>query len=445
MKPGNTIAAISTPYGKSALGVIRVSGENVLKIIDIFFNRNLKPRQATNTFIMDDTGQIIDDVIAIYYESPHSYTGEDMLEIQCHGNPIILDTVLSILCDKFAAHSKPGEFTERAFMNNKIDLTQVEAIADIINATNVNAAKSALLSLQGNFSNKINLLIDDLLGLRAAIEAAINFPEDDSPDATTSFVSNKIKKLLEDISHIISSVDNGIKINQKPIITIVGKPNVGKSSLANILLGEQHSIVSDEPGTTRDAIKHDLVLDKSHISIIDTAGIRSTENKIESAGISMTQKVISGSTHTLYLVDDAIGFNEEDSNIIKNNNIESFWIVSNKIDLSSNKQPSVTQQKHKRIRVSILKNLGIDMLKAELSKLITPNDQSTGTARARHLDHLNNVAEHLYLSKKYNDNHHLELVAEELKIVHSHLVQIKGGDVNEDLLDKIFSEFCIGK
>lgn len=445
MKPGNTIAAISTAHGRSAIGVIRVSGDNVVKIIDNFIGKKLKPRQATNTLISDNAGNIIDDIIAIYYESPHSYTGEDMLEIQCHGNPVILDNVLAMLCLKHATHSRPGEFTEKAFVNNKIDLTQVEAVADIINATNFDAAKSASLSLQGNFSNKIDTLINDVLELRASIEAAINFPEDDSPDVTTSYASKKIKNLLDDVSGLISSADDGIIINQKPIITIVGKPNVGKSSLANVLLGEERSIVSDEPGTTRDAIKHDLAINKSQITIIDTAGIRNTDDKIETAGISMTKKVIRDSSLTLYLVEDAIGFDAEDKKIIKNNNITSFWIVSNKIDLSSNIKPSVILKKNKIIRISTLKNIGIDMLKKELSKNITPNDQSTGTARARHLDHLNNVAEHLYLSKKYNDNHHLELVAEELKTVHLNMVQIKGGDVNEDLLDKIFSEFCIGK
>jgi len=445
MNSKNTIAAISTAYGRSGIGVIRVSGDNVLKIIDAFIDKHLLPRVATNALIYDEHGQAIDDIIAIYYKSPRSFTGEDMLEIQCHGNPVILDSILSIICKDLASHAKPGEFTERAFINNKIDLTQVEAVADIINATNTMSANAALRSLRGDFSIRINSLLEDLLDTRSSIEAAINFPEDESPDVTTAYTSEKIKNLLDNIASLTLSVDHGIAMNQKPVLAIIGKPNVGKSSLANLLLGEDRSIVSDEPGTTRDAIQHDLLLDKFHVTIIDTAGIRKTHNKIETAGILMTKKSADLSTLTLYLVDDTVGFDEEDETILKNNEIDNFWIISNKIDLSSDPSPSVSNNCFKTIRLSILKNSGIDLLKHELSNHLIPSDQSAGTARVRHLDHLNKATEHLYLCKKYNDNHHLDLVAEELKGVHLNMVQILGGDINEDLLDKIFSEFCIGK
>jgi tRNA modification GTPase len=445
MNSKNTIAAISTAYGRSGIGVIRVSGDNVLKIIDAFIDKHLLPRVATNALIYDKHGQAIDDIIAIYYKSPRSFTGEDMLEIQCHGNPVILDSILSIICKDLASHAKPGEFTERAFINNKIDLTQVEAVADIINATNTMSANAALRSLRGDFSIRINSLLEDLLDTRSSIEAAINFPEDESPDVTTAYTSEKIKNLLDNIASLTLSVDHGIAMNQKPVLAIIGKPNVGKSSLANLLLGEDRSIVSDEPGTTRDAIQHDLLLDKFHVTIIDTAGIRKTHNKIETAGILMTKKSADLSTLTLYLVDDTVGFDEEDETILKNNEIDNFWIISNKIDLSSDPNPSVSNNCSKTIRLSILKNSGIDLLKHELSNHLIPSDQSAGTARVRHLDHLNKATEHLYLCKKYNDNHHLDLAAEELKGVHLNMVQILGGDINEDLLDKIFSEFCIGK
>ena len=445
MNSKNTIAAISTAYGRSGIGIIRISGDNVLKIIDVFIKKNLLPRVATNSLVYDEHGQAIDDIIAIYYKSPSSFTGEDMLEIQCHGNPVILDSILSIICKDLASHAKPGEFTERAFVNNKMDLTQVEAVADIINATNTTSANAALRSLRGSFSDRINSLLEDVLEARSSIEATINFPEDESPDATSAYISEKINNLLENILSLISSVDHGIVMNQKPVLAIVGKPNVGKSSLANLLLGEDRSIVSDEPGTTRDAIQHDLVLDKFHVTIIDTAGIRKTHNKLETAGILMTKKSAELSSLTLYLVDDTVGFDEEDEMILKNNEIDNFWVISNKIDLSSNPDPSISNNRFKTIRLSILENSGIDLLKHELSSHLIPSDQSAGTARARHLDHLNNASEHLYLCKKYNDNHHLDLVAEELKGVHLNMIKILGGDINEDLLDKIFSEFCIGK
>ena len=445
MNSKNTIAAISTAYGRSGIGVIRVSGDNVLKIIDVFIDKPLLPRVATNTLVNDERGQAIDDIIAIYYKSPRSFTGEDMLEIQCHGNPIILDSILSVICKDLASHAKPGEFTERAFVNNKIDLTQVEAVADIINATNTMSANAALRSLRGDFSIRINSLLEDVLDTRSSLEAAINFPEDESPDVTTTYISEKINNLLDNIASLALSVDHGIAMNQKPVLAIIGKPNVVKSSLANLLLGEERSIVSDEPGTTRDAIQHDLALNKFHVTIIDTAGIRKTHNKIETAGILMTKKSADLSSLTLYLVDDAVGFDEEDETILKNNEIDNFWIISNKIDLSSDPNPSVSNDRFKTIRLSILKNSGIDLLKHELSNHLVPSDQSVGTARARHLDHLNKATEHLYMCKKYNDNNHLDLVAEELKGVHLNMVQILGGDINEDLLDKIFSEFCIGK
>ena len=445
MNSTSTIAALSTAYGKSAIGIIRVSGTNVPKIIKSHLSHELLPRLATNTIFSDSKGNEIDDVIAIFYEGPNSYTGEDMLEIQCHGNPVILDHVLCVMCQKYATHSKPGEFTERAFLNNKIDLAQAEAIADIINASNINASKAALISLQGSFSTKVGSIDSSLISLRAYVEASINFPEDSSPDIYSQDVSNKVDALLKDLSVLSDSVNEGIAVNQKPVVAIIGKPNVGKSSLANILAGEKRSIVSDNPGTTRDAISHDIYLDKTNITLVDTAGIRNTANSIESAGITMTKDAITRSSLVLYLVDDAVGFDDSDLAILENNNVGNYWLIINKIDLTDNPEPSVSNNTNKTIRISVLKKTGIDLLRQELSSALVPNDQTVGTARARHRMLLNNVTEHLYLSKKYNDNHQIDLVAEELRIAHQEMLKIKGGDINEELLDKIFSEFCIGK
>ena len=440
-----TIAAISTPHGKSAIGIIRVSGQSVPLIIKEFIGPELTPRMATHTQISDTNGSIIDDVVAIYYKNPRSYTGEDMLEIQSHGNPVILDAILETICNDHARISKPGEFTERAFLNNKIDLIQAESIADLINASHISASKAAMITLQGNFSNKIKLLVEDVIKIRANIEACINFPEDDSPAISNRKNLEAIDVLILSLTKLVESVDNGIALNKSPVFTIIGKPNVGKSSLANSLLGDTCSIVSDAPGTTRDALHHNLILDKNNITIIDTAGLRTTNDNIELQGIDVAIKSIKLSTLVLYVVDDEVGFDKADEDIITDNNIEEYWIINNKIDLTQSKPGLVEKSGVPNFYVSTTNNLGLQDLINGLSNKTASNDETTGTARLRHLELLLSSLENLYMAKKCNDNNRLELVAEELRLAHTSLVAIMGGDVTEDLLDKIFSEFCIGK
>ena len=445
MTAKETIAAISTAHGKSAIGVIRVSGKNTLKIIKDFIGRELKPRFATNVKIHDKNNVLIDDVIVIYYRGPSSYTGEDMLEIQSHGNPITMDFILESICDSYARLSKPGEFTERAFLNNKIDLVQAEAIADLINASHISASKAAMITLQGNFSKNIGLLIEEVLVLRANIEACINFPEDDSPDNSSKNNFNAINSLIASLRKLIKSVDNGIVVNKTPTITIIGKPNVGKSSLANLLLGEQGSIVSSVPGTTRDALHHEVVLAKNNITIIDTAGLRKTSDNIELQGIEITKKSINIASLVLYVVDDSVGFDEEDKALIIENKINNYWVINNKIDLTGADPTATNIRDINYFNISTIQNLGINNLKKKLSENSVPDDETTGTARLRHREHLKSCLENLRMALDCNNSLQLELVAEELRLAHASLVAIMGGDVNEDLLDKIFSDFCIGK
>ena len=443
MTSRDTIAAISTAYGKSAIGIIRASGDNITSIINDFIRRELHPRMATNAKIYDRGGTLIDDVVVIYYKAPSSYTGEDMLEIQSHGNPITMDLILEIICNSHARLSKPGEFTERAFMNDKIDLIQAEAISDFINASHLNASKAAMMTLQGNFSKKIKGLIDKIVTLRANIEACINFLEDDSPQNSNKDTTEGINSLIGDLRKLIESVDAGIKVNKKPIVAIIGKPNVGKSSLANCLLGEDSSIVSSIPGTTRDALHHDLVLNKNNITIIDTAGLRNTTDVVEVKGIEVTKKSIHNATMILYVVDDSIGYDKTDKAILFENNISDYWIINNKIDLTESNPVILNKDGVTHFHVSTKSMDGINTLLEKLSKKAVPNDETTGTARMRHKELLSSSLSHLSAGLEHNNQ--LELVAEELRIAHSSLVAIMGGDVTEDLLDKIFSDFCIGK
>ena len=442
----DTIAAIATAHGHSGVGVIRVSGANVLNLIKHFFIKKLKPRLATNRKIKDKDGNVVDDVIVIYFQGPKSYTGEEMLEIQTHGTPVILETILNEIIPAHARLAKPGEFTERAFLNNKIDLTQAEAVADLIFSSNTIAAKAACASLQGKFSTKITELINNLIGLRAEIEAAIDFPEDEIPKKSMSIINDQLGGLISGTEGIVRMAKKGVKLNEQYTFTVAGKPNVGKSSLINALADESESIVSDIPGTTRDAISYNLKIDSFNITVIDTAGLRESKDNLEIQGIERTKKAIKKSNKILYVVDDNIGFDKIDKEIISKNKIDDYCLVFNKIDISK-KTAKVVKGNINKIYVSATKNIGLELLKKEmLLKNIDKNEHETlGTARKRHVEEAKNALELLYTAKKYLDNYQLEIMAEELRVAHSHLAAIIGGNINEDLLDRIFSEFCIGK
>jgi len=445
MKETETIAAISTAYGNAAVGIVRVSGKSVQNIIKKHIGNILLPRLATNTLIKNNEGKVLDEVIAIFYKTPKSYTGEDMLEIQSHGNPVILNNIMDCLCEKYARLAAPGEFTERAFLNNKIDLLQAEAVMDIINSTNSNAAKSAIKSLQGNFSEKIKNIKSMILDSRSAIEADINFPEDELPNIQFEKHNQSLSAIVVELESAIKLAINGVAINCKTSFAIVGKPNVGKSSLSNLLLGEQGSIVSSRPGTTRDTIRHEINFKKNTVTFYDTAGLRSTDDEIESEGIDLTKKTILKSSIVLYVVDDMHGFDKADKQIIKDNNVNDYWVINNKID-KTNKSPSyITENSIKIFNISVLKNLGVDLLINEITNLNSISDENIGTARQRHVDLLKKILDHLYMAKKYNNNQGLDIAAEELRLAHHATDEILGGQPNEELLDKVFSDFCIGK
>ncbi|MBS82669.1 MAG: tRNA uridine-5-carboxymethylaminomethyl(34) synthesis GTPase MnmE [Gammaproteobacteria bacterium] len=447
MKSNNTIAAISTAYGFSGIGVIRISGENVKKLIKEFFKETLKPRYAHVKKIYHQK-KILDEVIVIYFKKPNSYTGEDMCEIHSHGNPVILETILDIITPKYARQAKPGEFTERSFLNDKIDLIQAEAVSDLISSSNIEAAKSAANSLQGEFSKQIHFLQDIILEFRSKIESSIDFPEDEIPNYDKKIFVNYILKLEKNLKCILDVATSGSILNQKIRYVIAGKPNAGKSSLINCILNTESSIVSSIPGTTRDSIDYEVKIDNFIISITDTAGLRLTGNVIEKKGIERTKKALSAANRILYIVDAKKGFTKSDKNLIQKYNIKNYDIIYNKIDLVSIKAHRKKTNNHYEIYLSAIKRSGLSGLKKTILNHYknTSLSENVMLARKRHIECIEKSLEHIATAKKHLQNYHLEFLAEEIRIVHKYVSSVTGDDtITEKTLEKIFSDFCIGK
>lgn len=444
MKTADTIVAISTASGTAAVGIVRVSGPKTNVISKHFFG-DVKPRYAKYVKIKDDGNNIIDDAIVIRYVAPSSYTGEDMLEIQMHGNPILLEKFQDMLCKSYCRLAKPGEFTERAYLNNKLDLVQAEAVIDLINSTSYDASLAAQRSLQGKFSSSLIKIANEILSIRTFLESSINFPEDDIDHKSSTKYKHDLDKVVKKVEQLIDSARHGLKLNNQAKISILGKPNVGKSTLSNTLLGEQASIVSEIPGTTRDIVKSDLSLGNNVVTLFDTAGLRRTKDDIESKGIDLSIKASKLSDLILYVVDDELGIDDVDLNFLKSNKNEC-WIVFNKIDKTGKIAETGMYEGYKFFNLSADSELGLDFLRRELMSMRNTDPEKNVTlARERHVESLRACLKNLYNASKYNDNQQLDLVAEELRRSHLHLQKILGGDVNEELLDEIFSNFCIGK
>lgn len=439
------ICAVATPIGSSALGIVRVSGDNLLKKISFLFKKQLKDRTATYTAI-NDGDKMIDSCVAIFYKAPKSYTGEDMIEIICHGNHIIIKSIINTLLKNGISQAGPGEFTKRAFFNNKINLLQAEAVADLINASSEQSVKAANNSLSGKFAEEIKYIQNLLLELRALIESIINFPEDeDVPEVNINESKNKLQYIIQSLDKLISISTDGKSLNHRLSYIVVGKPNSGKSSLINSLLREDASIVTNIEGTTRDSIQYSLCIDNLIINLIDTAGIRKTDDLIEQAGIDKTISMISKSDKILYMIDDNMGITKDDEDFLKQYP-HHCHIIFNKIDVSG-KEASVTINDITEIYLSAKNNDGIDLLKDVIRKDCAKLDCSENVflARERHIVILKKVYEHLNKSQVLLSGDDLDLCAEELRLSHLALSSILGQNSTEDLLDKIFSSFCIGK
>lgn len=445
----NTIAAISTAQGQGGIGIVRLSGNDALKIAKKICSGTISPRHVGFHNFQDESQETLDQGIVLYFSNPHSFTGEDVIEFQGHGGQAVLESILN-LCIKYGARlAEPGEFTKRAYLNNKIDLTQAESVIDVINATTLQAVKSASYSLTGKFSSKINSLLEKIISLRVYVEACIDFPEEEIDFLEQGKVIEKLHNIIAEIDAILDVAKQSELLKNGINLVLIGQPNVGKSTLLNALSGTEKAIVTKIPGTTRDLITSQISIKGIPINVIDTAGLRETEDEVEQLGINKTWEAIQTAHVAVLLVDITKGSGDYEELILNKlpKGIKKLRLF-NKIDLVT-RQASVENNNNEIIiYLSAKLENGIDLLKNTLIERVSDNfhqdsEQSMVLARSRHIYALNNVRQSV--TKALINKESSELLAEELTQAQHELSAITGEFTNDDLLGKIFSSFCIGK
>jgi len=449
----DTIVAQATAPGRGGVGIVRVSGPNTAQVAQHILGKLPAPRQAEYlTFI--DQQQVLDQGIAIFFKGPHSFTGEDVLELQGHGGQIVLDMLLkAILKLPDVRIAAPGEFSERAFLNDKLDLTQAEAIADLIDASSEQAARSALRSLQGEFSQKIQTLVDGVIHLRMYVEAAIDFPEEEIDFLSDGKVQGDLRHIVTQLEHVREQAKQGSILREGMRVVIAGRPNAGKSSLLNALAGRDAAIVTDIAGTTRDVLKEHIHIDGMPLHIIDTAGLRESPDKVEQIGIERAWQEIKQADRVLLVV-DSTETTEADPDKIwpdftqKLPDKMGLTLIRNKADLSGENVQQQEINGNTVLHISASEKQGINLLAEHLKDCMGFNTGAEGQiiARRRHINALEKAAEHIYVGKEQLEASMAgELLAEELRLAQQHLNEITGEFSSDDLLGKIFSSFCIGK
>lgn len=449
LRATDTIAAVATPSGRGGVGIVRISGPAAAPIAVAMLGACPPPRRADYLPFRAADGTIIDQGIALFFAAPNSFTGEDVLELQGHGGPVVMDLLLQAALQLGARAARPGEFSQRAFLNDKLDLAQAEAIADLIDATSAQAARSALRSLQGEFSRRVEALTEELIQLRLYVEAAIDFPEEEIDFLADGIVTTRLDTLRRQLHAVQEAAHQGSLLRDGMSIVLAGKPNAGKSSLLNALAGRDSAIVTDIPGTTRDVLREQISIDGMPLHIIDTAGLRESTDAVEQEGIRRAWSEIERADRVLLLLDDQAGWGREEQAILARLPERlPVTLVHNKIDRSGH--PATLEQSEGRTHVylSARHGAGLDLLRDHLKQSMGFHDQVEGvfSARRRHLEALQQAANHLAAGDEQLRHYHAgELLAEELQLAQQALGEITGAFSADDLLGRIFTSFCIGK
>lgn len=450
----DTIVAQATPIGRGGVGILRVSGPLASKVAEAVLGKTLTPRMANYLPFKDSNGETLDQGIALFFKAPNSFTGEDVLELQGHGGQVILDILLKRILEVEGVRiARAGEFSEQAFLNDKLDLAQAEAIADLIDATSEQAARSALKSLQGEFSNKINQLVDSVIYLRTYVEAAIDFPDEEIDFLADGKIEGHLNDIIQQLNGVRQEAKQGAILREGMKVVIAGRPNAGKSSLLNALAGREAAIVTDIAGTTRDVLREHIHIDGMPLHIIDTAGLREASDEVERIGIARAWEEIAQADQVLLMID---------STEQKVDDFKAEWaeflaklppnmpvtVIRNKVDLSGEPEGLEQLENFTLIRLSAQTKVGVDLLRDHLKKSMGYQSSTEGgfLARRRHLQALEEAAEHLarghvQLTQFFAG----ELLAEELRMVQNALSEITSQFTSDDLLGNIFSSFCIGK
>lgn len=444
----DTIAALATAPGRGGVGIVRISGDKARAIAEQLLGSCPVPRYAEYRPFFDQHGTQIDQGITLFFPGPHSFTGEDVLELQGHGGPVIMDLLLQAATALGARLARPGEFSQRAFLNDKLDLAQAEAIADLIDSSSVQAARSALRSLQGEFSRKVNALVEELIHLRLYVEAAIDFPEEEIDFLGDGMIRQRLLDVRHSLQQVQAAARQGSLLREGMHIVLAGQPNAGKSSLLNALAGRESAIVTDIPGTTRDVLREQISIDGMPLHIIDTAGLRESSDAIEQEGIRRAWAEIERADRVLLLLDDRHSIGEAEQAILERLPRHlPVTIIHNKIDLSGRAAGSSEHNGRWHIHLSARSGEGLDQLRQHLMQSMGYQTASEGlfSARRRHLDALEQAATALQRGQQQLQHGAGELLAEELLQAQNALGEITGSFSADDLLGRIFSSFCIGK